>query len=80
VFWFIPYYNARTVVTGVLRGPSDEIQRVRLEQSKKILRETTLNLDEITEMTGYHSGHYLSKIFKEKTGMTIRKYRNSLHH
>jgi len=58
-------------------GPSEEFQRVRLEKAKELLRQTDLPLEEIAEMAGYHSGHYLSKIFKLKTGQTARKYRNT---
>ncbi len=61
-------------------GPSQEIQRVRLAKAKEMLRHTPLSLDEIADATGYHSGHYLSKIFKRKMGQTARKYRSTFHH
>jgi len=61
-------------------GPSQEIQRIRLTKAKELLRQTPLSLDEIADATGYHSGHYLSKIFKRKVGQTARKYRATFHH
>lgn len=60
-------------------GPNAEIQHTRIESVKDMLRNTDLTLDEIAEATGYSDGHYLSKFFKIKTGLTARKYRNTYH-
>lgn len=57
-------------------GPNEEFQRVRLEKAKLLLRDTNLPLEEIAEASGYQSGHYLSRIFKDKIGTTTRQYRN----
>ncbi len=61
-------------------GPSKELQRMRLEKAKEMLRNTDLPLEEIAEATGYKTAHYLSRAFKEKTGKTARKYRNTYRH
>lgn len=60
-------------------GPNAEIQHMRIETVKELLRNSDLSLDEIAEATGYSDGHYLSKFFKIKTGITARKYRNTYH-
>jgi LacI family transcriptional regulator len=56
-------------------SPNAEIQRARLDRVKEMLRAGSFTLDEIAEVTGYPSGPYLSKIFKRKTGQTVREYR-----
>jgi LacI family transcriptional regulator len=60
-------------------GPNAEIQHMRIETVKELLRDTELTLDEIAEANGFSDGHYLSKFFKIKTGLTARKYRNTYH-
>lgn len=66
----------RRLKAAIGRTPGEEIQRVRIEKAKQLLRETDLHLDEIAERTGYQSGHYLSKIFKTEVGQKAREYRN----
>jgi len=60
-----------------IRGYSilDEIQRRRLEQVCKLLRETRMAISEIGTRCGYGSEIYLKVLFKKRHGMTMRDYR-----
>ena len=54
---------------------SDYITRTRLDLVKKYLRETELSITAIAYQTGYTSLPYLSRRFREETGMTPQEYR-----
>lgn len=55
--------------------PREEILQVRLEQVKKLLRETNLPLYQIAEKTGFEHIEYLSVVFKRETKVTPSYYR-----
>ncbi|RKN61337.1 AraC family transcriptional regulator [Paenibacillus ginsengarvi] len=48
---------------------------LRLEKAKKLLVETNLTLDQISECCGYQNGFYLSRVFKNNCGTTPKMYR-----
>lgn len=50
---------------------------VRIEMSKKLLLDDTLDLIEVSNMVGYEDQSYFSKVFKKFTGMSPGKYRES---
>ncbi|MDO4271312.1 MAG: response regulator [Eubacteriales bacterium] len=51
------------------------LTRFRVEQSKRLLRETDLKLADITYAIGYGEPHYFSYIFKKYTGISPSVYR-----
>ena len=51
------------------------VQHYRILMAKKMLRETTLSISEISIRTGYDSPAYFSKIFKKQTERTPLEYR-----
>lgn len=55
--------------------PREEIAQVRLEQVKRLLRETTMPLYQIAEQTGFEHIEYLSVVFKRETKLTPSAYR-----
>jgi LacI family transcriptional regulator len=57
------------------RTPHREIERVRMDCVKRLLRETDLSLNAIARRTGFSSEYYLSVAFKRATKQTPRKYR-----
>ena len=57
------------------RTPHDEIDRVRLNRVKDLLRETDLSLAQIAKRAGYEHVEYLSVVFKKKIGLPPREYR-----
>ena len=54
------------------------VQHYRILMAKKMLRETTLSISEISIRTGYDSPAYFSKIFKKQTERTPLEYRAGL--
>lgn len=54
---------------------SEYITKTRLELVKKYLRETEMSITAIAYETGYTSMPYLSRQFREETGMTPQEYR-----
>jgi LacI family transcriptional regulator len=57
------------------RTPHEEIDRVRLDRVKELLRESELPLTEIAVRTGYEHVEYLSVVFKKRTGQPPSEYR-----
>jgi LacI family transcriptional regulator, galactose operon repressor len=54
-----------------------EIQRIRLDHAKRMLRETDLSIPQIAESSGYNSASYLTQVFRKETGASPVKYRAS---
>ena len=54
---------------------SDYLQRIRLEEAKKLLRATSLNLNEIAQRVGYTDAKHFSKMFRKQTGARPNEYR-----
>lgn len=51
---------------------------VRIEKAKILLKDRNLKIYNITELVGYESPKYFSKVFKETVGLTPKEYRDSL--
>jgi len=58
----------RRFIKVIGRAPKDEIIRVRLNQAKQLLTETSLSVEFIAEKTGFSRAEYFSRIFKKKVG------------
>ena len=59
----------------IRRSPHAEIVRIRMERAARLLRETDLPLAEIAQRAGFASSIYLSKAFKNYTGVSPRSFR-----
>ena len=59
--------------TGV--SPSDYLGSLRMEQAKKLLKETDLLIKEISLAVGYEDDHVFMRRFKKYTGKTPGQYR-----
>ncbi|WP_028550313.1 AraC family transcriptional regulator [Paenibacillus sp. UNC451MF] len=55
--------------------PIKYLTALRIEKAKKLLTETNLTLDQISECCGYQNGFYLSRVFKHNCSMTPKQYR-----
>ncbi|SNR98281.1 two component transcriptional regulator, AraC family [Anaerovirgula multivorans] len=53
----------------------DYLTNLRIEKSKDILKDATVNVKEVCFEVGYSDPNYFSKIFKKITGMTPTEYR-----
>lgn len=54
----------------------EELIQFRVELAKRLLKDTTLSLTEITERCGYSTESYFMKQFKNVTGMTPTEFRS----
>lgn len=68
------YYN-RLLKEKTGMTYSEYVQNIRLTKSEKLLRTTSLTIDEIAGKIGYHNKGYFYKIFFDKFKMTPSKYR-----
>ena len=47
----------------------------RIQQAKKLLKDITVNVKEISEKVGYQDDNYFAKVFKRLEGKTPSEYR-----
>jgi LacI family transcriptional regulator len=52
-----------------------EVQRIRLNHAKRMLRETDLPIPRIAESSGYSSASYLTQVFRKEVGVSPARYR-----
>ena len=52
----------------------------RLDEVKRLLRETNLRISEIAARCGYRDANYLKNLFKKRTGMSMREWRSARSH
>ena len=59
-------------------SPGEYIRRIKLQESKQMIRENNLNFTEIAAALQYSTVHHFSRQFKEKFGITPTEYAKSL--
>jgi LacI family transcriptional regulator len=59
--------------------PAEEINRVRIERAKVLLRETAWPVSVIGDKTGFASPENFVRFFRRLVGTTPRQYRNSFY-
>ena len=52
--------------------------KLKINESNKLLRETDLQINEISDRLAFDTPQYFAKCFKRYTGMTPREYRSSI--
>lgn len=57
--------------------PIEYLQRYRINQAKKLLKETHQSITEIALNVGFSDSGYFGRIFRRETGMTPEAYRHS---
>ena len=55
-------------------GPINYLIFLRIEEAKRLMRESDLSLTQIAEQVGFTSLHYFSRMFKKVTGMAPSQY------
>lgn len=63
-------------VTGAT--PLQYITNIRIQKAKHLLANTSLSITEISDLVGYNSYNYFSRMFKKITGITPSIYKESL--
>ncbi|MBC8059440.1 MAG: response regulator [Clostridiaceae bacterium] len=57
----------------------DFITKIRINEAKKLLKETTLKTYEVAEKVGYNDAQYFSTCFKKIIGTSPTGYKNMIH-
>lgn len=52
------------------------LSKYRIEEAKKLFKETNLRIYEVAEKVGFANPYYFSKVFKEFTGVNCKEFRN----
>ena len=60
-------------------GFTETIRKYRIERIKGLLVGTRLKINQIAELTGYADSKYMSRVFKEETGMLPTEFRKTAH-
>lgn len=75
-FGISPNYLSQLFKKHMNVGISEYITVQKIDESKKLLRETTLKIYEISDQLGFESSFYFSKVFKKITGLSPKDFRN----
>lgn len=59
-------------------SPGEYIRRVKLEESKRLIRDGAMNFSQIAAALNYSTIHHFSRQFKEKFGMSPSEYAKSI--
>ena len=59
-------------------SPGEYIRRIKLQESKQMIRENNLNFTQIAAALQYSTVHHFSRQFKEKFGITPTEYAKSV--
>ena len=59
-------------------SPGEYIRRMKLQESKQMIRENSMNFTQIAEALQYSTVHHFSRQFKEKFGITPSEYARSV--
>jgi len=69
--WFRKEFKRQTGVS-----PNEHYLMLKIERIKELLTTTKLSASEIASMLNFSSSHYMSNLFKQKTGQTPGQYRS----
>lgn len=61
------------------KGFAETVRSFRMERIKDLLINTDLKLNQIAELTGYTDPKYMSRVFKDETGMLPSDFRKKFH-
>ena len=59
-------------------SPGEYIRRIKLQESKQMIRENSMNFTQIAEALQYSTVHHFSRQFKDKFGITPSEYARSV--
>ncbi len=58
---------------------ASHIKNLRIEEAKRLLKDTALSVAEISERVGFSDYNYFCRVFKRETGISAKKYRKSFN-
>jgi LacI family transcriptional regulator len=65
----------RKFMKSIGRSIHSEIQRIQMERVKEMLTTTNLNVTTVAQQAGFENIRYLTKVFRDATGVTPTEYR-----
>ena len=76
---YVSQWHLSKLLNGIL-GKSfyDILNDVRIAKARELLRDPSLSITDVSEAVGYSGAAHFSRIFKQITGLSPAKYRNSL--
>lgn len=74
-FHYEPSYLGKQIKAATGKNYTDIIHDLRLEESKRLLRTTSLSVDEVADAVGYESRAHFFRSFRRDTGTTPGAYR-----
>ncbi len=74
-FFVSKYEISRMFTKNVGISFVEYLTRIRIENSKKLLQDTSLSITRISEMAGFHSSSNFARVFKKATGISPVQYR-----
>ena len=77
-FHFNPSYISILFKTYSKVGFKEYLIYVRIEEAKRLLRETRLKVYEIARKTGYNDVAYFVKLFKKEVGVSPNRFRSKI--
>jgi YesN/AraC family two-component response regulator len=69
-------YLTRVFKAGLSMSPVKYVNKLRVEEAKKLIRTTNDNLSSIAFQVGFENIYYFSRIFKQYEGISPLHYRN----
>ena len=72
-----PSYFSKIFNEELSSNFSKYLNKVRIEQAKRLLLSSSASLIEISNLVGFDDQSYFSKVFKKLTGVTPGKYREA---
>lgn len=76
-FHYTPEYMSRIIRRTTGYTFSELLARLRIENARRYLRDTTISVADIGSMVGYETAEHFIRTFKKITGKTPREYRQS---
>ena len=76
-FYISKYEISRIFAKNVGISFVEYLTRVRVENSKKLLRDTPLSITQISELTGFNSSSNFARVFKKITSVSPVQYRKN---
>lgn len=68
----------RLVLETYSQSPAEYFTDLKTEEAKRLIVNSPMNMTEISELLGFSSVHYFSRVFKQKTGKTPSEYKKEL--
>ena len=77
LFYYEPAYLSKEIKKRTGKGYTDIVRGLRLDEAKRLLRNTELNMDKVAEQAGYRNEVHFFREFRSKVGGTPGAYRRN---